>query len=307
MNKIGIGIATIGLVSALVLLAVSVAPAMAQLTPPTPYVINGYVFYENGSACNGSIVNVTNLNTSAKWEAETNATTNYYELVLANGTDVNVSEVLRFNAKDPDATQFNITDHTVNQTELNDGGVFNFNITLKEPTVTTYNFTTGAGTNKWAYKGHDESKPPATSDVPSTMFVQAEYNNIEANNGSMANYTTPSNANNNYAIHRFKFNVTEPVGSIVKIGVLWNGIGEHENSEQGATLYIWNGTAYEQLMNSSSGSEVDLSGERTENIGNYIDATGNSTILVEQNSPRSQGKNSKICTDYVKVDISYVT
>ena len=133
-NKIGI--ASVALVSALVLFAVSVsvAPAMAQPTPSTPYMIQGYVFYNNSTACNGPVVNVTNLNTSEEWQAETNATTNYYQLVLANGTDINASEVLQFKVKDKDpaATQLNITDHTITQAELNNGGVFSFNITLKE-------------------------------------------------------------------------------------------------------------------------------------------------------------------------------
>ena len=131
-NKIGI--ASVALVSALVLFAVSVsvAPAMAQPTPSTPYMIQGYVFYNNSTACNGPVVNVTNLNTSEEWQAERNTSYNYYELVLRNGTDVNVSEVLQFDAKDPDATQFNTTSRTVTQDEINNGGVFSFNITLKK-------------------------------------------------------------------------------------------------------------------------------------------------------------------------------
>ena len=126
-------VATIALVSALalVLFAVSVAPAMAS-TPPTPYIINGYVIYEGGNACNGSVVTVTNLNTDTEWQAETNATSHYYELVLASGTDVNASEVLQFDAKDIADTQFDTTQHTVTQTELNIGGLFN-NITLHPP------------------------------------------------------------------------------------------------------------------------------------------------------------------------------
>jgi len=123
---------TIALASALVLCTMAVAPAMAA-TPPTPYVIQGYVFFEDGSECNAPAVEVMNQNTGAKWEAENDTATNYYELVLANGTDVNVSEVLQFDAKDPNATQFNTTSRTVTQTELNNGGLFDFNITLHPP------------------------------------------------------------------------------------------------------------------------------------------------------------------------------
>ena len=314
MNKIGI--ATIALVSALVLFAVSVAPVMADPTPPTPYIIKyGQVFYANGSECNGPIVNVTNLNTSEEWEAETYATSHYYELVLANGTDVNVSEVLQFDAKDPAETQFNTTDHTVTQTELNDGGVFNFNITLKEPIVTTYDFATGAGTDKWAYKPQVDAKPPATNDVPDTEFrtfkKRTEYDKIKTDNRKMQ--SDSSETLGCYAAHRFVFNIAEQVRDIKKIGVLWNGKGTHtDRNKPGATLYIWNGSAYEQLDMTISKNEVYLTGEITVDCKNYIDATtGNLMILVEQNyNHTAKGKRelvSKISTDYVKVDISHVT
>jgi len=105
-----------------------VAPTAAQ---PTPFMISGYVFYENGTACNNPTVNITNTNTSEDWNADTNATSNYYKLILANGTDVNVTEILRFNATSPpDGSQSKVVNHTVNETEVNNGGLFNFNITL---------------------------------------------------------------------------------------------------------------------------------------------------------------------------------
>jgi len=104
-----------------------IAPAAAA---PEPFTIYGYVFYENGTACNNPVVNITNLNTSVKWQAETNATSNYYQLVLDTGTDVNATEILRFNATSPDGSQSNVTNHTVTQDEIASGGIFNFNITL---------------------------------------------------------------------------------------------------------------------------------------------------------------------------------
>ena len=110
------------------------ACALALIVPaaaaPAPFTIYGYVFYENGTACNDPTVNITNLNTGVKWQAETNATSNYYQLVLANGTDVNATEILQFNAASPDGSQSNITNHTVTQDEIASGGIFNFNITL---------------------------------------------------------------------------------------------------------------------------------------------------------------------------------
>ena len=45
-------------------MAVLIAPSCAQ--PTTPFVINGWVFYEGDTPCNGSMVNITNLNTGAE-------------------------------------------------------------------------------------------------------------------------------------------------------------------------------------------------------------------------------------------------
>lgn len=306
--------ATIGLVSALVLFAVSVAPAIVQPTPPAPYVINGYVFYENGTACNGPIVEVKNTNTNITWLAENDTGTNYYELVLTNGTDVNMSEVLQFDAKDPDATQFNRTCHTV-QDELDNGGIVNFNLTLKVvPTVTTYDFTTGAGSDKWAYRFQVDAKPPATSDVPgiefktSTTLKKDQYGKISIDDEVRQSDST--NLDGYYAAHRFVFKIAQPASDIVKVEVLWNGIGNHaeRTKPQGATIYVWSytsGGAYEELANTTSKTEVNLTAERTAGIGNYLDATGNMTILMVQNSPHAGRKASKISTDFVKVDITH--
>jgi len=107
-----------------------VAPTAAQ---PTPFMISGYVFYENGTACNNPTVNITNTNTSEDWNADTNATSNYYKLILANGTHVNATEILRFNATSTDGSQSKVFNHTVTSEEINSGGLFDFNITFGAP------------------------------------------------------------------------------------------------------------------------------------------------------------------------------
>ena len=55
--------------------------------PSSPFLVYGYVFYENGSKCSNPRVNITNLNTSEEWQAETSPTSNYYQLVLRHGID----------------------------------------------------------------------------------------------------------------------------------------------------------------------------------------------------------------------------
>jgi hypothetical protein len=191
-------------------------------------------------------------------------------------------------------------------------------LTVTSPFTTTYDFTTGAGSDKWAYRYQNNTKPPATNDVPDIEFIKNldrpnkdQYVKISTDNRKMQSDST--NIIGNYAVHRFVFDITQPVEDIVKVEVLWNGKGAHTDRKKlaGATLYIWNGTsgAYEELANTSSNKEVYLTAEMTAEIGNYIDATGNMTILVEQNSAHAvKGKRSlasKLSTDYVKVDITH--
>ena len=117
----------------LVIIVAMCALVASASAPPTPFMIYGYVFYEDGSACDNPTVNINNTNTSNNWSATTNESYNYYQLMLANGTDVNVSEILRFNVTSPNGNQSNITEHAVMQENITDGGIFNFNITLESP------------------------------------------------------------------------------------------------------------------------------------------------------------------------------
>ena len=98
--------------------------------PPGPFLIYGYVFYDS-SDCNNPHVNITSLNTSNKWAAKTSATSNYYQLMLANGTDIIAGDVLQFDVTSPDGSQSNVTNHTITQQEIDNGGIFNFNISLE--------------------------------------------------------------------------------------------------------------------------------------------------------------------------------
>jgi len=94
--------------------------------PPKPFSIYGYVSYKNGTPCNNSVVNITNLNNGKKWMAGT--TDNYYQISLTSGIDLNASEVLRFSVTD--GVYSSVTDHTVTADEVDDGRLFGFNLTL---------------------------------------------------------------------------------------------------------------------------------------------------------------------------------
>jgi hypothetical protein len=98
--------------------------------PSTPFLIRGSVSYKDGSECNDPTVNITNLNTSDEWTAETNETSNYYQIVLSSGANITAGNTLQFNAISPDKSQWKVTEHTITQTEVGAGG-FEYNIALE--------------------------------------------------------------------------------------------------------------------------------------------------------------------------------
>jgi hypothetical protein len=178
---------------------------------------------------------------------------------------------------------------------------------LPQEVVTTYDFTTGAGSDRWAFRKQHDAKPPATNDVPDIVFTSAEYTNIEVDDGTYQ--ADISSTKRYYAIHRFKFDIAEPESSITKLDILWDGAGYIRWGTRGATLYIWNFEtgAYEQL-DRDTGTYITLKRTIADNIGDYIDDAGSLIIIAEQNS--AQWKfwrwvlRSRLGTDYVRVNVA---
>jgi hypothetical protein len=123
---------------AVIALLIAIIPIMGLQCPATPYMVYGWVNDSTGSPVNDTTVTITNLDTGKAFPANTSANSNYYQLILANGTDVNASEVLQFDVTSPDGKQFKVFNHTVNEAEVNNGGLFNYNITLEEAPETPF-------------------------------------------------------------------------------------------------------------------------------------------------------------------------
>jgi len=107
----------------LTLIVVSASVSIAATSvPPTPFSIYGQVNYSNGEPVNDPKMKITNLNTSEEFTAETNATSNYYQL-LTSSFNVSAGNVLTFNVSD-NIGNFGLSEfnHTVTQEEMNNGG-----------------------------------------------------------------------------------------------------------------------------------------------------------------------------------------
>ena len=168
-----------------------------------------------------------------------------------------------------------------------------------------YDFLTGAGEDKWAFKDEIGANPPNGNGVPDEEFSSTEYGYIEADDED--EQTDDSDSNGNYAAHRFNFSISEDPDDISEINVTWHGKGWHDSSPEstydGAYLYIWNGSGYEELANNSGDDGwVYLTGVNVTAASDYINS-GNVTVLVVQKSPQTRGKYSNIETDYVRVAV----
>jgi hypothetical protein len=86
----------------------------------TPFLINGWVNCTNDDPVNGPIVTVTNLNTSEVFIAETNVSSNYYQ-VITSSLNVSTENVLRFNASNGNGNSIEF-EHTVTEAEMDAGG-----------------------------------------------------------------------------------------------------------------------------------------------------------------------------------------
>jgi len=114
------------------LLAVVVCLAvMAQvIAQPSPFMFSGWVnTSSSGEPCNNPAVNISNLNTSAKWQAETNATSNYYQLVIESN-NVSAGDILRIEVSG--CNQSKTVEYEVTQSDIDNGGIF-LNISLEAP------------------------------------------------------------------------------------------------------------------------------------------------------------------------------
>lgn len=136
--------------------------AFGPAIPSTTFMISGWVFEANSTPCNNPNVQITNTATSESWAAITRSESNYYQLVLASDTDLNVNDVLKVEVTSQDSSQSKIVECRVTENEVADGGRFGYNVTLAVPNQQTWYFSndeasapiyTGADYNKTMTKG----------------------------------------------------------------------------------------------------------------------------------------------------------
>ncbi|MFQ5463689.1 MAG: right-handed parallel beta-helix repeat-containing protein [Phycisphaerae bacterium] len=165
---------------------------------------------------------------------------------------------------------------------------------------TVYDFGSGAGVDRFAFGNALPAAPlpPVTNAVPSTVFGSADYAAVALSDDSR--YSTGVIEGGNVAATRFVFSIAEPPGAITQIDILWEGGGDQDAFQ---TVWLWNaGTASYVLAGSRTGAvppDGTVAQTITTNPSDYVDASGNLTILVNYNA-----EGGALLTDYVSVTIT---
>jgi hypothetical protein len=179
-------------------------------------------------------------------------------------------------------------------------------LTVKDESL-IYDFSNNtlgrAGICLFAYRDQASGLPPTVNNDPNNEFSTTEYNKIKYDDQNFQPDMTATEGK--HAAHRFVFNVSccFNVSNLDAINVTWNGKGYHDDPEadDGVNLYIWNGTGYETLATSNDEDELILTGEKTTNLGNYIN-NDKVIVLAEQKYPDDGlGSHSTIETDYIRL------
>ena len=169
----------------------------------------------------------------------------------------------------------------------------------------TYDFSSGAGTNKWAYQENNAltAVPPANRTSVNTQLTGTNYTAIGSDNSTYyANTATFGDAN---AI-RMDINIAEDPATIDSMVITFNGYGQNP----GLTLntYIWNyNTSSWQIFDNTmaigtTDTNATATYNPTGNFANFVNA-GQVTIVITD----STTANLDWWIDYVKLDVNYVS
>lgn len=167
---------------------------------------------------------------------------------------------------------------------------------------TTYDYSSGAGVNKWAYEGLGGNDAPPADNTSGTEITN--YSDIATSNDvRLVNTSAGGKAKNPF--HRFKFQINEDPSTVTQIDYHWEGCGSTDVTPNNS-LYIWNvsTSSWTLLGNNNAGHPTDgtVSGSITSGISDYI-APGGLVQLCVSGITDAQ---DYVYTDYVRLTIHAV-
>ncbi|MEW6069730.1 MAG: hypothetical protein AB1485_03860, partial [Candidatus Thermoplasmatota archaeon] len=158
----------------------------------------------------------------------------------------------------------------------------------------TYDFASGAGTDKWAYYGTDANgAPPAiTSGIELTSYT-------EIASSDNTRYSTSGGGAAADPYHLFKFTIFENPATITQLDLAWEGYNDAGTSN----FYIWNFTLSDwELLGSHTETAVDgtVTVSKTSGVSNYINASNYLYLCAIETT----NSGTTIYTDYVYVAVT---
>ena len=163
-------------------------------------------------------------------------------------------------------------------------------------TATLYDFSTGAGTDKFGF-GRQTASWTAVSSVISPVSAALTSSNYAAmassnSNGGLTDanrYVTPTLTSGNEATHLFRFVLAEPANEIDEVVVTWEGFADRCTQVE---LYVWNISRSQwgdasglvgqnrYLDNYAGTRDRSLQARLRSNLGDYIASDGSIRFLV---------------------------
>ena len=167
--------------------------------------------------------------------------------------------------------------------------------------ITTYDFSSGEGSDKWARYCQGASGFSTGSLSPGTETEFTTYTAIDADDAEY--YKTSSSKERS---HNFTYIINENPSSITQLYLYWKGSEGNSGQHTTLTWYIWNfdTTTWEQLNTGSSNTDIVLNGTITSSVSSYITADGYLYTILVTGSPTG---NKELRTNYVKVDVTTST
>jgi len=184
---------------------------------------------------------------------------------------------------------------TPDKLNVDDGDNYRVDAASTAAEVNTYDYSSGAGTDKWAYEGALNANlptPPAGTEFTS-------YTEISTSNDNR--YSTGGGASAADPYHMFKFTISEAPGHITQLDIEWEGYNDEVGTTSG--LHIWDFalSAWELLFSHTQyTTDGIITVSKTTGFSDYIDASGYLWLCAQDAS----NYGITIYTDYVKVTVS---
>ncbi|MHC5022927.1 MAG: agmatine deiminase family protein [Planctomycetota bacterium] len=181
---------------------------------------------------------------------------------------------------------------------------------------TVYDFSTGAGLDRWAW-GHQTSswtfvegvRYPVSSVLSPTAYAALAASDATGSDSDTNRYRSPYPSSGYESTHVFEFTINEDPSTILDIGVFWEGYGDDCTQ---AELYVWDDVQADWCNAAGLFGEnrfVDnWAGNRDENVQGHIrsdfdrlvDSNGLFTMLLYAERP-----SDRTFHDYVALTVTY--